>query len=262
MSRLKIAVRLEDFGLPCRRALQEAGRLGVTGVQFDAVGDLAPSALSQTGRREFLHLLRSHHLEVAAVGCPLRHGLDVADNQQPRIEHVAGVMSLSFDLGSRVVLVEAGQVPEDDESTPARRLREALGALARHGDRIGSRLALVTGLEAGEVLRKYLDTFDTGSLAADIDPAHLLIHGFSADEAVRALRDKIAHVQGRDARRGRASRSAQETALGHGDIDWLSFLATLEEVEYRSWITVARAGGDRRAADLAAGVAFLRRLVG
>ena len=59
MNRLKIGVRLESLGLPLRRALSEASRLGVAGVQMDAVGDLSPTRLSETGRREFRHLLRA-----------------------------------------------------------------------------------------------------------------------------------------------------------------------------------------------------------
>src|SRR5262249_44830569 len=104
MSRLKIGVRLESLGLPLRRALTEVGRLGVAGVQLDAAGDLSPNNLSQSGRRELRHLLRSHNLELAALGCPLRRGLDVAEDQQPRLEHVQRVMSLAFDLGARVTI--------------------------------------------------------------------------------------------------------------------------------------------------------------
>src|SRR5690349_17080140 len=113
MNHLKIGIRLESLGLPLRRALAEAGRLGVPGVQVDAVGDLAPNALSETGRREFRHLLRAYNLELTALGCPLRRGLDSAENQQPRIEHVQKVLSLSFDLGPRIVIVQAGAVTDD-----------------------------------------------------------------------------------------------------------------------------------------------------
>ncbi|HZY88946.1 MAG TPA: sugar phosphate isomerase/epimerase, partial [Gemmataceae bacterium] len=99
MNRLKLGTRLESLGLPLRRAISEAARLGVPGVQADAAGDLAPNTLSQSGRREFLHLLRAHNLELAALGCPLRRGLDVAEDQQPRLDRVKAVMSLSFELG-------------------------------------------------------------------------------------------------------------------------------------------------------------------
>jgi sugar phosphate isomerase/epimerase len=262
MNRLKLGIRLESFGLPLRRALSEATRLGVPGVQVDAVGDLGPNNLSQTGRREFRHLLRSHNLELTALACPLRRGLDVAEDQQPRIEHVQKVMSLSFDLGPRLVIVQAGPIPEKDDSDSDRRMRESLDRLGRYGDRTGTLLALETGLESGQVLADYLARFDTGGLAVNLDPANLLMHSFDVVEGMRAMNRRIVHCHAKDARRASASRSAQEVPLGHGDIDWLEFLAVLEEIEYRGWLTVERESGDNRVADVAAGVAFLRRLIG
>jgi sugar phosphate isomerase/epimerase len=262
MNRLKIGIRLESLGLPIRRGLAEAARLGVPGVQVDAAGDFSPRNLSQTGRREFRHLLRSHNLELTALGCPLRRGLDTAVDQEERIEHVRKVMSLSFDLGPRVTIVQAGQVPEKPDSPGARLLTEALLALGHYGDRTGTVLALDTGLESGEVLSLFLGQFDTGGLGANLDPGHLLGNGFDPYGSARALGRYVKHVQARDVRQASASRSAQEVALGNGDIEWMQFLSVLEEIEYRDWLTVARDGGDNRQADVAASVAFLRRLVG
>src|SRR5258708_1570874 len=164
MNRLKLGIRLESFGLPLRRALQEAERLGVAGVQAGAAGDLSPNQLSQTGRREFKHLLRSHNLELTALGCPLRRGLDTVQDQQPRIEHVRKVMTLSFDLGPRIAIVQAGQIPDDDADPGAAVLSESLRALGQHGDRTGTTLALETGLESGAALAQFLRRFDTGGL--------------------------------------------------------------------------------------------------
>src|SRR5262249_36618916 len=248
MNRLKIGVRLESLGLPLRRALQEAERLGVAGVQVDAVGELSPSNLGQTGRREFRHLLRSHNLELTALGCPLRRGLDVAEDQQPRIDRLRQGMTLSFDLGARVTIVQAGEVPEDPAEPRAALLREALLALGRHGDRTGTTLALETGLESGAVLRQFLDRFDTGGLGVNLDPANLVMHGFDPYESVRALRGKIVHSHAKDARKVSASRAAQEVPLGHGDIDWMEYLGVLEEVEYRGWLTIEREVSDNRVA--------------
>ena len=262
MNRVKIGIRLESFGLPLRRALQEAQRLGVSGVQVDAAGDLSPNALSQTGRREFLHLLRSYNLELTALGCPLRRGLDVAENQEGRIDHIRKVLTLSFDLGPRIVIVQAGQVPEDVASPSGVLMSEALLTIGHHGDRVGAVLALETGLESGETLRQFLARFDTGGLGVNLDPANLLVHGFDVYEGVRALRGRIVHSHAKDARSASASRAAQEVPLGHGDIDWLQYLSVLEEVEYRSWLTIERETGENRLADVAAGVGFLRRLVG
>jgi L-ribulose-5-phosphate 3-epimerase len=260
MSKLKLGVRVESLGLPLRRALAEAARLGVTGVQVDAVGDLSPRTLSETGRREFRHLLRGHNLELTALGCPLRHGLDVVRDQEARIEHVRKVMTLSFDLGPRVVIVQAGQVPEKPDEPRRRLLTEALLALGHHGDRTGTVLALETGLESGQMLRQFLDGLDTGGLAANLDPASLLMNRFDPYESTRALHGRIRHVHAKDARQAGSSRAAQEVALGNGDIDWMQFLSVLEEVEYRGWLVLEREAGDNRAADIANGVAFLRRL--
>jgi sugar phosphate isomerase/epimerase len=261
LKRVKIGIRLESLGLPLRRALAEAARMDVHGVQLDSVGDLSPTALTQTGRRELRNLLRTHNLELTALGCPLRHGLDTFEDQQRRVEHVSKVLTLSFDLGPRIVVVQAGQVPEDLESPAGRVMTESVAALARHGDRVGATLALETGLESGEALAAFLGRFDTGALGVNLDPANLLMHGFNPVAAVGALRGRIVHSHAKDARRVSASRAAAEVPLGHGDIDWLVLLESLAEVEYRGWLTVERESGENRLADVTAGVTFLRRLL-
>jgi sugar phosphate isomerase/epimerase len=260
MTHLRIGVRLESLGQPLRRALEEAGRLGVAGVQADAVGDLAPDILSQTGRRELRHLLRAQNLELAALGCPLRRGLDLAHNQEARIDHVKKVLSLSFDLGPRLVIVQGGSIPADSETPAARGLCEAVSALGRHADRVGAVLALVTGLESALELARFLDRFDTGTLGASLDPANMLIAGFDPVESGRTLGARIKYVVARDTRQTGPNRSAEEVPLGHGDIDWMQLLGMLEEIEYRGWLTIARDSGDSRLADVASGVAILRRL--
>jgi sugar phosphate isomerase/epimerase len=261
MNRLKIGIRLESLNPPLRRALTEAARLGVAGVQVDAAGNLSPNNLSETGRREFRTLLRLHNVELTALGCPLRRGLDTTEDQQPRLEHVRKVMALSFDLGARRVIVHAGRIPERDDDPRAPILTESLSNLARYGDRIGAALALETGLEPGAVMAAFLRRFDTGSLGANLDPANLLMNGFDPYESARALAGLIRHAHAKDARAATASRSAREVPLGHGDIDWLTFLSVLEEVEYRDWLVVERESGEERLKDVAAGVAFLRRVL-
>ncbi|HLN29086.1 MAG TPA: sugar phosphate isomerase/epimerase family protein [Gemmataceae bacterium] len=259
---LRIGVSLDSLGLSFRSGLEEIQRLSVAGVQVDAVGDLAPRALSQTGRREFTNLLRSHNLELAALGCPLRQGLDVAEGQQARIDHVKQVMSLSFDLGARLVLIQAGRIPEDLQSGRAGLLTEALLALGHHGDRTGTVLALETGLNAGKSVQEFLQRFDSGGLGVNFDPANLLINGFDPYESGQELQGRVVYAKAKDARLAGASRAGQEVALGNGDIDWMRLLSVLEEIDYRGWLTVERELGDDRRADVANGVGFLRRFIG
>jgi sugar phosphate isomerase/epimerase len=261
MKRMNVGVRLESLGLPLRKGLAEASRMAAEGVQLDAAGDLHPDQLSQTGRREFKNLLRVYNLGLSAIGCPLRRCLDTAEEQDARLEYVRKVMTLAYDLGPRVVVIEAGQVPEKEDNAPARRLREGLLDLGRHGDRIGVTLALETGLESGEVLANYLRTFDTGGLAANLDPANLLMHNFDPLRAAADLAGKVAHVHARDARRGSASRASQEVPLGAGDVDWLALTEALHESEYRGWLVVERLQGNDMIGDVERGVGFLRRFL-
>ena len=261
MSRIKLGICLNSLGLPFRRALVEAQKLGVAGVQLAARGDFMPDKLSQTGRRELRNILRAHNLELTALLCPLRHGLDTAENLQPRIEHVQKVLSLSFDLGPRKVIVEAGQIPEKEDDPRRAMLVESLRALSGHGDRSGTMLALETGCESGQVLAKFLNSFDTGSLGVNYDPANLLMNGLDAYQSGRDLAGKIIHAHAKDARSAGASRSGQEVPLGHGDLDWMQLAALFEEIAYHGWLVVEREAGENRVADVANGVGFLRRFV-
>lgn len=253
MSRLKIAIRLESLDLPFRKALQEVSRLNVPGVQLDAVGDFAPTALTQTGRREFRHLLRSHNVELSALGCPLRRGLDVAEAQEARIDHIKNVMTLSFDLGARIVISQAGSIPEDEKDPRRGLLNEALLALAQHGDRSGVVLALRTGLESAEVLESFLARFDTAGLGVTHDPGAMLMAGLDPCESVRILRQRSSYVYATDARKVSVGRTAQEVPLGAGDLDWMQYLSVLEETDYHGWLSVI---GENPGS----GVAMLRRL--
>ena len=261
MNRFKLGVVLESTGLPVRRALQEVAKLGIHGIQVDAVGDLAPDQLTDTGRREFRNLLKSYDLELSALNCPLRRGLDVDENLQPRIEYVRKVMQLASDLGPRRVVVPLPKVPEDAAAPRALTAREALTALGSFGDRVGTVLALEAGLDPGEKVRDYLNSFDTGSLLVNFDPANFLLNGFDPLASLTALAGKVAHTHARDARTATMSGVAREVPVGAGDIEWMVFVATLESIDYRGFLTVDREAGEDRFADAAAGVQFLKRFV-
>ena len=140
-------------------------------------------------------------------------------------------------------------------------MRESMLALGQHGDRVGATLALETGLESGETLKSFLDALDTGGLGVNYDPANLLVNGFDPVENLAPLKGRIAHTHAKDARRAKASRLAAEVPIGHGDIDWMQYFAALAALDYRGWVVIERETGTDRIADVAAGVAFLRRLL-
>lgn len=277
MNSFKLGVVLESLGMPVRQALSEAAKLGVQGVQLDAIGDLSPEKLGDTGRREVRTLLRSFNLELAAVGCPLRRGLDTFEHQQPRIDHVKAAMQLAFDLGAKKVVVPMPAIPPEPTAEEAAApksfftmntappksvtLRESLTALGQHGDRIGTLVCLEGGLDAGDKLRDYLNGYDHGSLSVTFDPANFLTNRHDPVGSLMALAGKVSHSHARDARTGTASAGPQEVAVGAGDIEWLGFTAALAAIEFRGFVCAERTEGPNRLADTRAAVSFLRRFL-
>jgi sugar phosphate isomerase/epimerase len=80
-------------------------------------------------------------------------------------------------------------------------------------------------------------------------------------KGVATLQRRIAHTHARDARRVTVSRGAQEVSLGAGDVDWLSYVASLSAVEYRGWLTIEREAVGDRLLETERAVQFLRRVM-
>jgi sugar phosphate isomerase/epimerase len=90
----------------------------------------------------------------------------------------------------------------------------------------------------------------------------MLINGHDPLANLMPLAGLIAHVQARDARAASVSSGMQEVPVGAGDVEWMSFVATLQVIEYAGFLAVKRDAGENKLADLANGVKFLRRFTG
>lgn len=262
MPHIRIAVALESLNMPLRHAIDQAAALGVAGVQIDAVGDLFPDRLGDTGRRDFRNLLRSRGLEVSAVGCPLRHGLNVQENLEGRIAHVKKVLTLAYDLGPHVAVAYPGSLPAEPTDPLRLLLIHTLTDLGRHSDRIGTTLGLEIGAEPPKRWAECLQSITTGGLGISLDPATLLGYGHDPVASIAEVGALLRHVVARDRVPGRPDRGADEVVVGHGAIDWSAFLGALEEVGYRGWLTIRRGPAKDPVGDVRAAVTFLKRLVG
>jgi len=260
MNRCKFGVKLECFGVPLRKALLLAAQAGAQGVQFDAVGELSPDKLSESGRREIAYLLRSYNLQLASIFFPLRYGLDVSLDQEQRILHLKKVMDLGFDLGSRVLAIHAGQIPQEKEEKRIATLTESLSFLGAHGDRIGVSLALETGLESGKVLADFLSKIDSGALGAALNPGNLILNGFDPLQAVLDLGSRIKLVHAREIECNGPGRAAREVPLGKGDFDWNSLMVYLDHSGFQGFMICEKEEGDDKAEQLVHGLRFLKAL--
>jgi len=256
---LKLGVAIADLRLPFKKALHTAAELGVEAVEIDARGELAPQELSRTGLRQLRKMLEDFRLRVSAVSFRTRRGYDTTDDLEPRIAATKAAMEFACALGATVVVNHVGRVPSDRESPAWPLLVEVLAELGRHGQRVGALLAAETGTESGEDLARLLAELPEASIGVDLNPANLLIGGFSPMEAVAALGPAILHVHATDAVCELAAGHGTQVAVGQGTADFAALLAALDEHDYRGYFTVTHRSADP-AGEFAQAIRYLRAL--
>lgn len=261
MIRNPLALRL-DPERPIRDQIYEAARLGARGVVVDAIGDLSPHRLSETGRREVRHILRSVDLSLAAVSLPTRRPFDTTEQLDDRLRRAEAAFALAFELGTDVVLVRAGAIPPKEDVARLETFTDAVRELGLRADYRGVRLAIEIGTEPGAALRSFLDSLAVPSLAASIDPSSLLQVGLDPVQAVRELAEYVAHAYANDASGMPRVAAPNPRGIGFppGALDWEEYLGALEEIAYRGFLTVWPPPGRPAAAQFTAISDRLERL--
>ncbi len=227
-----------DPSRPIRDQIREAARLGAKGVVIDAVGEIAPGRLSETGRRELRHLLRTVELSLIALNLPTRRPFDSTDQLDDRLNRAAAAFALAFELSTNLVLARVGGIPPETDAQARETFIGAVRELGRRADHRGVRLAIETGPDAGEPLRALLEGLASPGLAASIDPAALLQSGHDPIGVTQALGSWVAHAYASDASSASVVGQARRGGFSPGALDWLEYLGALEEVNYRGYLTI------------------------
>jgi sugar phosphate isomerase/epimerase len=223
-----------DPNRPVREQILEAVALGARGVVLDAIGDLAPQRLSDTGRRELRHVLRSSELELVALSLPTRRPFDTTDQLDDRLRRAEAAFGLAYELGASRVLARVGGLPAESEADARGVFVGAVRELGRRADHRGVRLAVETGPDSGAVVRALLDQLDSPGLAASVDPASLQQHGHDPAAAARALGPWVVHAYAP----GASTTLVRLAGRPDPPIDWEEYLGALEESNYRGFLTV------------------------
>jgi len=265
MIRHPLGLRL-DPNRPVRDQIYEAARLGARGVMLDAIGDLAPQRLSETGRRDLRHVLRTVELSLVGLSLPTRRPFDTTDQIDDRIRRADAAFGMAYDLGTSLVLARAGALPPEDDAPRREAFTNALRELGRRAEHRGVRLALETGSEPGANLNSFLDALGSPSLAVSIDPANSLQVNIDPVACVRELADWVVHGYAREladwvvhryasdatSSAGIAGPNPRGFGFPAGALDWEEYLGALEEIGYRGFLTIWPAPGRPAAAQFTA----------
>jgi sugar phosphate isomerase/epimerase len=257
---IKIGIKLASFGQPLRQSLASAHRLGGNGVELEARGELRPSQMTETAVRQVRKLLDDYGLRPTSVSFPTRRGFDVPDEIEERIAGTKAAVKLAYQLKAPVVVVQAGRVPPESTGVQWNQLVEVFSELGRFSHRAGAVLAAQTGSESGADLARLIAALPGGTLGVDLDPASLIVNGYSPPEAVEVLGPHTLHVHATDAVRDVSRGRGTEVALGRGTADFPNLLGKLEEYNYRGYFTVGRRSADDPLVELAAAIEYLKSL--
>jgi sugar phosphate isomerase/epimerase len=254
MIRHPLGLRL-DADRSVRDQIYEAARLGARGVVIDAIGDVAPHRLGETGRREMRQILRTAELSLVALSLPTRRSFDTTDQLDDRMRRADAAFSMAYELGTTIVLARAGAVPPSEDEARLEIFTNSLLELGRRAEHHGVKLAMETGSEAGQKLKEFLDALESPGLAASIDPSSILQAGIDPIVTVRELASWVVHAYAKDATGSSGVNAVNPRGFGYppGALDWEEYLGSLEEIGYRGFLTVWPTPG-RPAADQFKGV--------
>ena len=281
MYRFPIGVIIDSFRTDAYTAIRQAAALGAQGIQmYSTSGENSPENLTPAKRRELLDFVKSHGLCFSALCGDLGEGFFRPERNPVLIEKSKRILDLAKELETDIVTTHIGVVPSDPDVDRYGIMQEACFELARYADSIGSHFAIETGPEPSAVLKKFLDGLHSTGVAVNLDPANLvMVVGDDPVEAVHNLKDYIVHTHAKDGKMlmrtnpeyiyrvvprpedMEMQKYFMEMPLGQGDVNFAPYLAALEEVGYRGFLTIEREVGADPAKDIAIAKEHLLRIM-
>jgi sugar phosphate isomerase/epimerase len=261
MIRHPLGLRLDPES-SVRDQIHAAAHLGARGVVVEAIGDIAPHRLGETGRREVRHILRTVEMTLVGLALPTRRPFDTTDQLDERIRRADAAFAMAYELGTTVVLARAGAVPPSEDAARLAVFSNTLLELGRRAEHQGVKLVLETGADTGDKLKSFLDELGSPGLAASIDPGSILQAGIDPIATVRELASWVVHAYAKDATGSAGVPAINPRGFGFppGALDWEEYLGAFEEMGYRGFLTVWPVPGRPAAAQFTAVVERLKQL--
>ena len=237
----KLSIRTDVLGRPLREALTLASRYRAAAVELDARQQVRPSDFSDTAIRQLRKMLDDRNLRISSLRFQTRRGYDVAEDLERRVESTKAVMKLAHRLGTSLVVNSIGRIPDADDAAAAS-FTQVMDDLGRFGAKAGAFLAIETGMNAPQDLRRVLDECEDGFLAVVLNPGRLIVNRHDVREATRVLGDRIAMLAAQDGVLDLAENRGVMVPLGQGIADFPSLLGELEARGFDGPFLVGRPG--------------------
>ncbi|MDR0494652.1 MAG: sugar phosphate isomerase/epimerase [Treponema sp.] len=277
---MKIGVLADNFHCPLDDALHKASKLGFAGIQIYATsGEFDASLLKNRERlAAYLKLLDGLGLELSALcGDMGGYGFEKQQDNAERIEKTKAVIDLAAACNTKVVTTHIGVIPADEQTPKFSVMLEALDELGLYGKERGVTLAIETGPEKPETLKKFIEQTH-GGVGVNLDPANfVMVTGVDPAQAAELLGKHIVHTHVKD---GIMKQQADpsviyrffaeggiedlrmedyflETPVGEGAVNFDTYLAALKKTGYDGFFTIEREAGKEPEADIGRASAYI-----
>ncbi|MBE6551777.1 MAG: sugar phosphate isomerase/epimerase [Ruminococcaceae bacterium] len=282
MYKFPIGVMVNSFRTSTEEAIKKAAAMGAQGLQLYATtGEYAPENMTASSKKELLDMVKSNGLIFSALCGDLGKGFGHKELNPELIEKSKRILELAKELETNVVTTHIGVVPNDPSHERYKVMQEACFELATFADSIDAHFAIETGPETSATLKTFLDSLNSTGVGVNLDPANLVM--VTEDDPVQAvynLRDYIVHTHAKDGVHLKdcnpeyiyravhpvpeeydGVKFFEEVPLGTGGVDFKSYLAALEDIGYKGFLTIEREVGANPEKDIKTAVDYLLSII-
>ena len=278
-----IGILVDSLRIPdTKAAIKKAAEIGAQGIQlYCTTGANAPENLTAEMRKELLKVAKDNGIVFSAICGDLGRGFADPSLNPSLIEKSKEIMCLAKELECDIVTTHIGVVPTDNNHPRYAIMQKACFELAQFADSMGSHFAIETGPETSLTLKGFLDSLGSKGVAVNLDPANLvMVTGDDPVGAVYNLKDYIVHTHAKDGVKlvdagpeivygvthpvpteFDGVKLYEEVPLGTGSVDFKRYIAALDDIGYRGFLTIERECGDNPEADIVTAMNFLKGIV-
>lgn len=282
--KFKTGILLDSLRIPLEESLKIASDTGVDGIQIYAVSHhMASLELDYKTAKNLRKKVESYNLEISALCGDLGgHGFELKNENPEKIRKTRDIIDFASELEVRVITTHIGIISETD-TVKNSIMQEALQEICRYAEKAGVYIAIETGSEKSELLKKFIIETGEASLKVNFDPANLvMVQGENPACAVNNLKDYIVYTHAKDGIMLRKSDPVLiynafaegnpdkididdyflELPLGKGNVNFPEYMKALEDIGYSGYLTIEREAGSDRIGDIKEGVVFLKGVMG
>lgn len=193
-------------------------------------------------------------------------GLVPAATRAARTAELKEIADFANLMGVKTVGLHIGFVPHDRSISEYRDVLAVTRDVCDYVKKNGQAIHLETGQEPAGVLLAFLQDVERDNLFINFDPANMILYGCGEPiPALKTLGQYVRSIHCKDATWSDQPGKTwgAEVALGHGDVNFASYLRTLNEIGYTGPLTIEREIPQepvRQKAEIAAAIETLQSL--